>query len=59
MSHREMPTSTEETARLFQIEVEAGIARGLHDVAQGCYTQMNAAHLDELRKRLQSQKLIK
>lgn len=47
--------SIQQTERLFQGRVEAGIQRGLEDVAQGRCTEMTLTHLETLRARLQAQ----
>lgn len=46
--------SIQQAERLFQGQVEAGIARGLDDVARGRYTEMTPAHLEGLRARFQA-----
>jgi prevent-host-death family protein len=46
--------SIQQAERLFQWQVESGIARGLEDVAAGRYTDMSTSHLEDLRSRFQA-----
>lgn len=46
--------SIQQAERLFQWQVETGIARGLEDVAAGRYTDMSTLHLEDLRSRFQA-----
>lgn len=46
--------SIQQVERLFQGQVEAGIERGLADVAAGRYTEMTPAHLDTMLAKFKS-----
>jgi prevent-host-death family protein len=41
--------SIQQVERLFKGQVEAGIARGLEDVAAGRYSEMTPTHLETMR----------
>ena len=41
--------SIQQVERLFRGQVEAGIARGLEDVAAGRYSEMTPTHLETMR----------
>jgi predicted transcriptional regulator len=46
--------SIQQAERLFQGQVEAGIASGLEDVATGRFVEMTTSHLEVLRARFQA-----
>ena len=46
--------SIQQVERLFKGQVEAGIARGLQDVAAGRYNEMTPTHLETMRTKFKS-----
>ena len=47
--------SIQQVERLFKGQVEAGIARGLEDVAAGRYSEMTPTHLETMRTKFKTQ----
>ena len=47
--------SIQQVERLFKGQVEAGIARGLEDVAAGRYSEMTPTHLETMRAKFKTQ----
>ena len=46
--------SIQQVERLFEGQVEAGIARGLEDVAAGRYSEMTPTHLEAMRAKFKT-----
>ena len=46
--------SIQRAERLFKGQVEAGIARGLQDVAAGRYSEMTPTHLETMRAKFKT-----